>query len=90
MLALNSGHTIGNVGDPDLIGPDDGKLPLRAIWSNNGRSPGYAAWHFIAAHGFYSVQLHNTAHPIFTASFTDFIQITMNPAVNILTPTQGI
>ncbi len=34
------GVDIGNVGDPDLIGPDDGKLPLHAIWSHNGRSPG--------------------------------------------------
>ncbi|EOU64370.1 hypothetical protein WE5_00849 [Escherichia coli KTE19] len=31
MLALNSGHTISNVGDPDLIGPDNSKLPLHTI-----------------------------------------------------------
>lgn len=31
MLALNSEHIIGNIGDPDLIGTHDDKLPLHAI-----------------------------------------------------------
>ncbi|QZG78037.1 hypothetical protein Km24235_4935 [Klebsiella michiganensis] len=35
MLALNSGHTISNIGDPDLVGPDNGELPLHAIRSND-------------------------------------------------------
>lgn len=33
MPTLNSGHTISNIGDPDLIGPDNGELPLHAIRS---------------------------------------------------------
>ncbi|SWY83775.1 Uncharacterised protein [Klebsiella pneumoniae] len=35
MPALNSGHTISNIGDPDLGGPDNGELPLHAIRSND-------------------------------------------------------
>ncbi|SSF82990.1 Uncharacterised protein [Klebsiella quasipneumoniae] len=35
MPTLNSGHTISDVGDPDLIGPDNGKLLLHAIRSNH-------------------------------------------------------
>lgn len=35
MLALNSGHTISNIGDPDLISPDNSKLPLHAIRGNH-------------------------------------------------------
>ncbi len=35
MPTLNSGHTISNIGDPDLIGPDNGKLPLQTIRRNN-------------------------------------------------------
>jgi hypothetical protein len=31
MLALNFGHTIGKIGDPDLNGPHDVKLPLYAM-----------------------------------------------------------
>ena len=33
--ALNSGHTISNICDPDLIGPDNSKLPLHAIRGNH-------------------------------------------------------
>ena len=44
MLALNSGHTIGNIGDPDLIGPHDVKLPLYAIRGNNRRSASDTTW----------------------------------------------
>ncbi|KLW85427.1 hypothetical protein SP99_04589 [Enterobacter sp. BIDMC92] len=35
MLTLNSGHTISNIGDPDLIDPDNSKLPLHTIKRNH-------------------------------------------------------
>ncbi|BBJ60987.1 hypothetical protein EATA6166_45080 (plasmid) [Enterobacter asburiae] len=35
MLALNSGHTISYISDPDLNGPDNGELPLHAIRGNH-------------------------------------------------------
>lgn len=35
MPALNSGHTVSDVCDPDLIGPDNSKLPLHTIRGNH-------------------------------------------------------
>ncbi len=83
MPTLNSGHTVSNIGDPDLVGPGNCKLPLHAIRGNNGRSAGDTAWCLIAAHGFDPVQLHNTTHPVFAAGFPDFVQIAMNPPITI-------
>lgn len=88
MFALNSGHTISDVGDPDLIGPDNGKLSLYAIRGNHRRSAGDTPWCFIAPHGFNPVQLHNTTHPVFAAGFPDFVQIAMNPPVTVYASAQ--
>lgn len=42
----------------------------------------------VAAHGFNPVQLHNTAHPVFTAVFPDFVQVAMNPTVTVYASAQ--
>ncbi len=38
---------------------------------------------FIAAYSFNPVQCHDTAHPIFTASFPGFVQIAITPAITV-------
>lgn len=35
MPTLNSGRTISNIGDPDLVGTDNGELSLHTIRSND-------------------------------------------------------
>ncbi|SPW34480.1 Uncharacterised protein [Edwardsiella tarda] len=90
MPALNSGHTIGDISYPDLIGFHHGERPLHAIGDNHGGSASDTAWGFVAANGFNSVQLHNTTHPVFAAGLPDFAQIAMDPTITIYTATKRI
>lgn len=59
MPALNSGHTISNIGDPDLVGPFNGELLLHAIRRYDGRPDSDTTWRFIAVHSFNPPQLHH-------------------------------
>lgn len=90
MLALNSGHTISNIEDPDLIGPEHGKLPLHAIRGNHSRPASNTTRSFIAEYGCNPVQLHNTTHQVFAAGLPDLIQIALNPTIAIDPTAQGI
>ncbi len=44
--------------------------------------------YFLSANGFNPVQLHDPAHPIFTAGFPDFVQNAMNPPVTVYASAQ--
>lgn len=53
------GADISNIGDPDLVGPDNGELLLHAIRHYDGRLASDTTWRFIAVHSFNPLQLHH-------------------------------
>ena len=73
------GADIGNISDPSLIRGIMGKLTLQLIGGDQRRPTDPITWAFIPADGAQLRGLHESYHAVFTAGYTRFPVVMVNP-----------
>ena len=88
MLALDSGHTIGDIGHPSLIWLLGLELPVQVIGSHMGRLAAIIALvALVATLGADALDLHEAMHSVLTTSLPKIFQVQGDVPVTVNTAT---